>query len=91
MDLFQDISKDVTCCQVSFNDFFFINWPINFKINFSGETNPNDITSTLSSDGVLTITAPKKTAPPPDTERTVPIQQTGPSSKDTQPKIDHVN
>lgn len=89
MDLFQDISKDVTCCQVSF--FFKSSEPINFKINFSGETNPNDITSTLSSDGVLTITAPKKTAPPPDTERTVPIQQTGPSSKDTQPKIDHVN
>lgn len=70
---------------INFNNF------VNKKCIFLlGDINPNDITSALSSDGVLTITAPKKSVPPPETERTVPIQQTGPSSKETQPKIDHV-
>ncbi|XP_077298471.1 lethal (2) essential for life [Arctopsyche grandis] len=41
----------------------------------------NDVLSSLSSDGVLTITSPKKTLPPPGTERVVPITQTGPSKQ----------
>ncbi|XP_055380165.1 protein lethal(2)essential for life [Condylostylus longicornis] len=41
------------------------------------DINPNDVTSTLSSDGVLTITAPMKSLPPPTGERVVQIQQTG--------------
>jgi crystallin alpha B len=44
-------------------------------------TDPNTIVSNLSSDGVLTITAPRKQLPPPHTERTVPIQQTGHPAK----------
>ncbi|KFB40376.1 AGAP007162-PA-like protein [Anopheles sinensis] len=43
---------------------------------------PNDVVSTLSSDGVLTVTAPKKTLPAPNPERSVPIQQTGQPAKD---------
>ncbi|XP_065090026.1 protein lethal(2)essential for life-like [Ochlerotatus camptorhynchus] len=38
---------------------------------------PNDVVSTLSSDGVLTVTAPKKEEFLPNPERNVPIQQTG--------------
>ncbi|XP_025989351.2 protein lethal(2)essential for life [Solenopsis invicta] len=36
-----------------------------------------NITSTLSSDGVLTITAPKKNVTPPGTERVINVVQTG--------------
>uniref|UniRef100_A0A182NJW3 SHSP domain-containing protein n=1 Tax=Anopheles dirus TaxID=7168 RepID=A0A182NJW3_9DIPT len=43
---------------------------------------PNDVVSTLSSDGVLTVTAPKKTLPAPNPERSVPIQQTGQPAKE---------
>lgn len=46
----------------------------------SVEINPNDVQSSLSSDGVLTITAPRKQAAPENKERVVPITQTGPSS-----------
>lgn len=37
----------------------------------------NDIVSSLSSDGILTVIAPKKALPPPSGERVVPIIQTG--------------
>lgn len=46
----------------------------------SVEISPNDVQSSLSSDGVLTITAPRKQAVPENKERVVPITQTGPSS-----------
>lgn len=58
----------------------------------------NDVVSTLSSDGILTVTAPKKSLKPQNTERVVPITQTGPAKPtvtpvpDTpQPKIEHPN
>ncbi|XP_053688954.1 protein lethal(2)essential for life-like [Sabethes cyaneus] len=38
---------------------------------------PESIVSTLSSDGILTITAPKKALPEPEAARTIPITQTG--------------
>ncbi|XP_058835625.1 protein lethal(2)essential for life-like [Topomyia yanbarensis] len=37
----------------------------------------NNIVSSLSSDGILTITAPKKAIPPPAEEKTIPIVRTG--------------
>lgn len=40
-----------------------------------------DVKTNLSSDGVLTITAPKKAAIPPSNERIVPIEHTGPVRK----------
>lgn len=51
--------------------------------------NPNDVTSTLSSDGVLTITAPRKPLPPPTTERIVPITQTGSAKEESAPKVEN--
>ncbi|CAH1365058.1 hypothetical protein MTP99_001361 [Tenebrio molitor] len=57
----------------------------------------NDVVSTLSSDGILTVTAPKKSLKPPSGERVVPITQTGPAkatvapATETQPKIEHPN
>ncbi|XP_018793665.1 PREDICTED: protein lethal(2)essential for life [Bactrocera latifrons] len=50
------------------------------------DINPDNVTSSLSSDGLLTITAPMKKLPPPATERVVPISQTGPSSKEDNAK-----
>ncbi|XP_035786863.1 protein lethal(2)essential for life-like [Anopheles albimanus] len=47
-----------------------------------GGHDPNDVVSTLSSDGVLTVTAPKKALPAPNPERSVPIQQTGVPAKE---------
>ncbi|XP_055533241.1 protein lethal(2)essential for life-like [Wyeomyia smithii] len=38
---------------------------------------PNAIVSSLSSDGILTITAPKKALPKPEEPRMIPITQTG--------------
>ncbi|XP_055604534.1 protein lethal(2)essential for life [Uranotaenia lowii] len=50
---------------------------------------PNDVLSTLSSDGVLTVTAPKKALPAPNPERSVPIQQTGtPAKEQSEVKIE---
>ncbi|XP_058457148.1 protein lethal(2)essential for life-like [Malaya genurostris] len=37
----------------------------------------NGIVSSLSSDGILTISAPKKALPPPVEEKSIPIVQTG--------------
>ncbi|XP_058460989.1 protein lethal(2)essential for life-like [Malaya genurostris] len=37
----------------------------------------NNIVSSLSSDGILTITAPKKALPPPAEEKAIPVVQTG--------------
>jgi len=37
---------------------------------------PNTVQSSLSSDGVLMVSAPKKALPGPDNQRTVPITQT---------------
>lgn len=47
------------------------------------EHDPKDVYSSLSSDGVLTITAPKKTLPPPPAtnERIVPITKTEETSQ----------
>ena len=42
---------------------------------------PHTVVSSLSSDGVLTVTAPRKALPPPPAERSVPIQQTGQPAK----------
>ncbi|XP_058459770.1 protein lethal(2)essential for life-like [Malaya genurostris] len=44
---------------------------------------PKDVVSSLSFDGVLTITAPRKAPPPPNPAkvRTIPITQTGENSK----------
>lgn len=39
---------------------------------------PADVVSSLSSDGVLTITAPKRALPPAESEKVVPITQGGP-------------
>lgn len=45
---------------------------------------PEDVTSTLSSDGVLTIMAPRKALPAAEGERVVTITQTGPAHKTVQ-------
>lgn len=50
---------------------------------FLDDINSNDVTSTLSSDGVLTITAPRRSLPPPNSERVVPITQTGSAAPKT--------
>lgn len=42
---------------------------------------PADVKTNLSSDGVLTIVAPKKAAIPPSNERIVPIEHVGPVRK----------
>ena len=54
--------------------------------------------STLSSDGILTISAASEALPPPNQERSVPITPVGPSrtesqsvSQEQQPKIEQVN
>lgn len=46
-----------------------------------------DVVSTLSSDGVLTVTAPKR-APPAAGERSIPILRTGPSKPSEIPKAE---
>lgn len=58
----------------------------------------SDIVSSLSSDGILTVTAPKKLQKPINTERVVPITQTGPAkatvtpiSESSQPTVEHPN
>lgn len=49
------------------------------------------VVSSLSSDGILTVTAAKKDDKPKNTDRVVPIQQTGPakSSGSSEPKVEH--
>lgn len=52
-----------------------------------------DVVSSLSSDGILTVIAPKKTDKPKNTDRVVPIQQTGPAkssvtSTTSEPKVE---
>ncbi|KAJ8969099.1 hypothetical protein NQ317_002521 [Molorchus minor] len=54
----------------------------------------NGVVSSLSSDGILTVSAPNKSQEPVNTERVVPITQTGPAKAtvqptDPQPKIEH--
>ncbi|XP_022920759.1 protein lethal(2)essential for life-like [Onthophagus taurus] len=56
----------------------------------------NDVVSSLSSDGILTVTAPKKGVKVVSGERIVPITQTGPAKptvtpvvESPQPKIEH--
>ncbi|KAL0278687.1 UNVERIFIED_CONTAM: hypothetical protein PYX00_000437 [Menopon gallinae] len=52
------------------------------------DTEPLNITSNLSSDGVLTITAPKKVTPAVTGERTIPINQTGvPAARNQNPSV----
>lgn len=59
--------------------------------------NINDVVSSLSSDGILTVTAPKKTIQQTTGERVVPITQTGPAKAtvtpvtEPQPKVEHPN
>lgn len=48
----------------------------------------NEVVSSLSSDGILTVTAPKKSLKPPNTERVVPITQTGPAKATVTPIIE---
>lgn len=55
------------------------------------DVNPLDISSTLSSDGVLTVTVPLKQQIQQNSERFVPITQTGPTRKETSPKIEQPN
>lgn len=62
--------------------FFFLNLANSLNFNYFfciAGVNPNDISSTLSSDGVLTVTTPLKPQLPQNTEKIVPIQQTGPA------------
>ncbi|KAG8222844.1 hypothetical protein J437_LFUL007552 [Ladona fulva] len=48
------------------------------RYGLPSDVEAENVLSSLSSDGVLTITAPKKNLPPPDQrERVVPITQTG--------------
>lgn len=55
------------------------------------EHEATDVISSLSSDGILTVTAPKKQAIASG-ERIVPIQQTGPAKPSSpQPTVEHVN
>lgn len=55
----------------------------------AAEINPNDISSTLSSDGVLTVTAPLKQVQQ-NSERFVPITHTGPTrATENTPKVEH--
>ncbi|XP_049877048.1 protein lethal(2)essential for life isoform X2 [Pectinophora gossypiella] len=52
-----------------------------------GGYNVEDLVSTLSSDGVLTVTAPKR--PPPNSgERIVPVTRTGPAKLPEEPKVE---
>lgn len=67
-----------------FNFFFFQN--LNHFFFSKGTVNPDTITSSLSSDGLLTIKAPMKALPPPNPNRVIPITQTGPSPKDDHEK-----
>lgn len=57
----------------------FISRQFTRKYQLPAGSNPNDVQSSLSSDGVLTITAPRKPSVPLNTERNVPITQTGPA------------
>ncbi|XP_055608237.1 protein lethal(2)essential for life-like [Uranotaenia lowii] len=53
---------------------------------------PEGIVSSLSSDGILTISAPKKTLPEPEKERTIQIVHTGqPMKKIAQEKTEEQN
>lgn len=47
-----------------------------------GDINPDSVTSSLSSDGLLSVTAPRKKAIPSGVERKVPITQTGVAAKE---------
>jgi crystallin alpha B len=53
------------------------------------DIDPDTVVSQLSSDGVLTICAPKKALPPPSNERVVPITHTqAPALKPKSAKAD---
>lgn len=47
--------------------------------------NIEDVVSSLSSDGILTVTAPKKQILPATGDRVIPITQTGPAKPTVQP------
>ncbi|XP_072396306.1 protein lethal(2)essential for life isoform X1 [Diabrotica undecimpunctata] len=47
-----------------------------------------NVVSSLSSDGVLTVSAPKKTEKPVASERVVPITQTGPAKSTVTPVVE---
>ncbi|CAH1166868.1 unnamed protein product [Phyllotreta striolata] len=48
----------------------------------------NAVVSSLSSDGVLTVSAPKRSEKPPGGERVVPITQTGPAKATVTPVVE---
>lgn len=62
----------------------FISRQFTRKYQLPAGSNANDVQSSLSSDGVLTITAPRKPPAPVNTERVVPITQTGPAQIKTE-------
>lgn len=49
------------------------------------DVNPDQIKSSLSSDGLLTVTAPMKALQPPPGERAIPITHTGKPAKKDEP------
>lgn len=56
------------------------------------ETNPEEVKSALSSDGLLTLTAPLKALPPSNGERAIPITHTGkPGKKDEPMQVENNN
>ncbi|EDW60031.1 protein lethal(2)essential for life [Drosophila virilis] len=64
----------------------FVSRQFSRRYQLPSDVNPDTVTSSLSSDGLLTITAPMKKLPPPATERLIQITQTGPSSKEDNAK-----
>ncbi|KAL5274015.1 CRYAA family protein [Megaselia abdita] len=64
----------------------FVSRQFSRRYNLPSTVNPDNITSSLSSDGLLTIKAPMKSLPPPNLNRVIPITQTGPSPKDDHEK-----
>ncbi|KAK9871914.1 hypothetical protein WA026_015162 [Henosepilachna vigintioctopunctata] len=50
--------------------------------------NIEDVISSLSSDGILTVTAPKKQLQQSNADRVIPITQTGPAKPTVQPASD---
>ncbi|KAL3286733.1 hypothetical protein HHI36_001226 [Cryptolaemus montrouzieri] len=50
--------------------------------------NAEDVVSSLSSDGILTVTAPKKQLQAPSGDRVIPITQTGPAKPTVQPAVE---
>lgn len=67
-------------------NFSYISRQFTRRYNLPANTTANDVQSSLSSDGVLTITAVRKPVEQQNAERVVPITQTGPSQKTEESK-----